>query len=111
MLTLAQAQDIVANINESAHNEVWETWVEADRLDNSDLEEDWDRAEDQRELASRQQSEWFRDLWFDLDESQQNQIKHWIKHDGDLREQFQSWFGPEEFDRVFGESDTSDPQV
>jgi len=108
MLTLTQVQDITETINEQAHNEVWDSWVLADTLENSDLEEDWDRAEDQRELASRQQSEWFRDLYFDLGDIQQEAIRYWIQTNQDFREQFRAWFGSEEFHRVFDGSDISD---
>ena len=101
MLTLAETLDIAATINEQAHQETWDTWLEADRLENSDDDEDWARAEDQRELATRQQSEWFRDLYYDLREDQQQSIGHWLEHDPDFREQFTSWFGEEEFERVF----------
>jgi hypothetical protein len=108
MMTLSEVSDICENINEQAHQEVWDTWVEADRLADSDLEADWDRAEDQRELASRQQAEWFRDLYHDLSDSIQRDIEHWIHHDQDFCEQFESWFGEEEFHRTFGGTDISD---
>jgi len=108
MLTLEQVQDIVENINEQAHQEVWDSWVLADTLADSDLEEDRDRAEDQRDLASRQQSEWFRDLYYDLGIAEHEAIRFWIQSNDDFREQFQTWFGSEEFHRVFDGSDISD---
>lgn len=108
MMTLDQAADIAANINEQAHQETWDAWVQAERLEHGDDDEDLIRAQDQRELASRQQSEWFRDLFYDLREDQQHSIAHWLEHDPDFREQFTSWFGEEEFHRVFGGLDLSD---
>ena len=108
MITLEQAYTMAETINEQAHNEVWDSWVLADTLENSDLEEDWDRAEDQRDLASRQQAEWFRDLYYDLSDSIQRDIEYWIHLDQDFKEQFESWFGSEEFHRTFGGTDISD---
>jgi hypothetical protein len=108
MISLSDIRYLAEDLNEQAHQETWDTWREADRLEESLNESDWELAEAQRELASRQQAEWFRDLYYDLTDDQQRAVAYWLEHDPDFHDEFQSWFGEEEFHRVFGGSDLSD---
>lgn len=108
MIALEEIWGLVESINEQAHQDSWDTWIEADRLEESDDEDDWEEAEDVRELASRQQAESFQDQYFELDKEYQDAIRHWLEHDSNFRDQFQTWFGEEEFEREFNVQDNSE---
>lgn len=103
MKTLEEVYELAQNLNEDAHGYAWDTWVEADELQESEDESDWELAEEKRELASLEQAEHFRDLYYDLSEEEQSAIKHWLKEDEDFKEEFSMWFGEEEFENEFGE--------
>jgi hypothetical protein len=105
MRTLEEAQEIVERLNDDAHNESWDLWIEADGLADSDNEADWDRAEDVREQASVEQAEYFRDFWYELDTDDQELVKYWLDHDEDFREQFATYFGEAEFTNEFENED------
>jgi hypothetical protein len=105
MKTIEEAWNIIESLNDDAHNQAWDTWIEADELMESDDESDWEVAEDLREQASLEQAEYFRDSWYDLSEEDQEVVKHWLDHDEDFREQFSTYFGEEEFQRVFVEDE------
>jgi hypothetical protein len=101
MKTLEDAWDLIERLNGYAHDEAWNTWVAADELEESADEADWEVAEDMREQASLEQAEYFRDFYYDLDETEQNFIKHWLTNDNDFRDQFVVYFGEEEFENEF----------
>lgn len=103
MRTLEETYDLVQNLNDEAHGRVWDTWVEADELEESEDESDWELAEEKRDEASLVQAECFRDLYYDLSQADQEAIAHWLKHDESFKEEFSMWFGEEEFENVFGE--------
>lgn len=103
MKTLEETYDLAQNLNEEAHSLAWDTWVQADELEESEDEDDWTAAEEMREEASLEQAEHFRDLYYDLSEEEQSSIKHWLKEDEDFKEEFSMWFGEEEFENEFGE--------
>jgi len=105
MRTLEEAQEIVERLNDDAHGESFELWVEADELADSNDEADWDRAEDVREQASAEQAEYFRDFWYELDTDDQELVKYWLDHDEDFREQFATYFGEQEFIDEFENKD------
>jgi hypothetical protein len=104
MKSLEEAWSIIEELNDDAHNQTWDTWIQADELSESEDESDWDVAEDLREQASLEQAEYFRELWYELDSSDQEDIKHWLNEDDDFKEQFAVYFGEEEFENEFGES-------
>lgn len=104
MKTLEEAWSIIEELNDDAHNQAWDTWVQADELSESEDETDWDVAEDLREQASLEQAEYFRDSWYELKASNQEDIKYWLNEDEDFKEQFAVYFGEEEFENEFGES-------
>lgn len=103
MKTLDETYNLAQSLNEEAHHLAWDTWVQADELEESENEDDWSAAEEMREEASLEQAEHFRDLYYDLSEEEQTAISHWLKEDEDFKEEFAMWFGEEEFDNVFGE--------
>jgi hypothetical protein len=101
MKTIEEAWDIIESLNDDAHNQAWDTWVESDNLMESDDEADWEAAEDLREQASLEQAEYFRDAWYDLSNEDQELIEYWLERDEDFREQFSTYFGQEEFANEF----------
>ena len=97
MKTLEEIFDLVDTLNEDAHSQAWDSWVQADELMESEDEADWEAAEDIREAASEEQAGYFRDMYYDLDETDQTAIKHWITEDEDFKEQFAVYFGESEY--------------
>ncbi len=104
MKTLEETFDIINNLNEDAHNDAFDTWIKADSLSDSDNEEDWDEAEAIREEASIEQSSYFRGYFYDLDETDQDAIRHWIQND-DFKDQFRDYFGHNQFEFEFEEQE------
>jgi hypothetical protein len=105
MLTLDETWDLARDLNEEAHESAWDTWVEADNLENSDDEDDWEEAEAKREEASGEQASYFRDLYRQLEDGQRNAILHWLSESTEFKEEFSTWFGEEEFENEFGKND------
>jgi hypothetical protein len=105
MRTLEEAWNIIEGMNDDAHNESWDMWIKADELSESEEETDWDKSEELKEEASLQQSEYFRDFYYELDEQEQEVVKYWLNHDEDFREQFALWFGEEQFIDEFENED------
>ena len=97
MKTLEEIFDLVDTLNEDAHSQAWDTWVQADELEESDDESDWEAAEDTRQAASEEQAGYFRDMYYELNEEDQLAIKHWIKEDEDFKNQFAMYFDESEF--------------
>lgn len=83
MISKEEAYDIISNINDEAHNEVWDMWIKADEEDDEEL----------REEASEEQSVVFRGLFYELDEETQHAIKHYSKVDEDFKVDFDCWYG------------------
>lgn len=101
MKTLQEVYDIIDTINEDAHQQAWDTWVSADELMESNEEADWETAEEIREDASMEQASYFRDMYYELDEIDQDSIKYWLKEDDDFKESFSMYFGESQFDEEF----------
>ena len=101
MKTLEEAWNLIESLNEEAHGLAWDIWVAADELNESEDEDDWTTAEEMREEASIEQAGYFRDLYYDLDEEDQEAIKVYLKEDDSFREEFSMWFGEEEFNNEF----------
>ena len=55
----SEAKELLDALNEDAHHFVIDSWLKADKLEE---EEDYDKAEDQRELASNLQTTHFKTL-------------------------------------------------
>lgn len=98
MKTLDEVQSIVEDLNEEAHNQAWDTWIHADELTESDDEADWETAEEVREQASDEQSAYFRESFWNLDDETTSSIIHWCKQDEDFKEQFSMYYGEAAFE-------------
>ena len=101
MITRDEAYDIIVNINETAHQRAWDTWVEADTLMESEDEDDWETAEEIREQASQEQAEYFREEFDDLEEETREAVIHYVNTDEDFKEEFSMWYGEDEFTADF----------
>lgn len=101
MITREQAYDIIQNLNESAHERSWDTWVEADELSESSEESDWELAEEVRERASEEQASYFREEFDDLDDDTREAILHYVNTDEDFKEEFSMWYGEDDFTADF----------
>jgi hypothetical protein len=92
MITRDQAIEIMENLNERAHQDAWDEWVEADRLEEE--EEDYEAAEHQRECASEIQMDYFCDHFADLDKDTRRSIARFALTDEDFRENYwEPWCG------------------
>lgn len=101
MKTLDEIRELVEGMNETAHQDAWDTWDQADELEDSENEDDWAAAEEMRDEASSQQAGYFRDLYYELSEEDRAAIVHWLKHDEDFKEEFSMWFGEQYFEDEF----------
>jgi hypothetical protein len=102
MKTLDEAFELIEALNEEAHGMAWDTWIEADELEDSDNEDDWDKAEGKREEASDEQAGYFRDEFDGLEDEDRRAVEHWLTADESFREQFRDWYGRDEFDDEYG---------
>lgn len=101
MITRDEAYDIIFSINENAHQQAWDTWIEADALMESDNEADWETAEEIQQQASQEQAEYFREEFDDLDDDTREAILHYVETDEDFKEEFSMWYGEDEFTADF----------
>lgn len=101
MITRDQAYDLIQELNESAHGSSWDTWTEADKLAESDNEDDWDAAEELRTEASAEQAEYFREAFEELDEDTKTAILHYVDTDEDFQQEFVSWYGEDAYEQDF----------
>lgn len=83
MKTLQQCADIIAAINDDAHDLAWDSW------------EDAGEDEELREDASLEQQEHFRTLFLQLDVETQSECLYYREHDENFREDFESFGGGE----------------
>jgi hypothetical protein len=102
MKTLDEAFELIEALNEEAHGMAWDTWIEADELEDSEDEDDWDLAEGKREEASDEQAGYFRDEFFCLSFEDRAAVNHWVDNDESFREQFRDWYGRDDFDDEYG---------
>jgi hypothetical protein len=102
MKTINEAFELIEALNEEAHSMAWDTWIEADELQDSDEEDEWDLAEGKREEASDEQAGYFRDEFDGLSTEDRRAIEHWLDTDKSFREQFRDWYGRDEFDDEYG---------
>lgn len=85
MITREQAIEIMENLNERAHQDAWDEWVEAEHLEDEGEEE---AAEHQRECASEIQMDYFSDYFTDLDKDTRRAIARYALTDEDFRENY-----------------------
>jgi hypothetical protein len=102
MKTLEDTWAIIEGLNEEAHGMAWNTWIEADELQDSEDEDDWELAEGKREEASDEQAGYFRDEFECLEDEDRAAVDHWVDADESFREQFRDWYGHDEFDDEYG---------
>ena len=100
MLTYDETYNLVQGLNEEAHNLAWNTWMQAEEAEH---EGDDEEAEETREQASAEQAGYFRDLYRELDEDQQQAVRYWLEENQDFRDEFSTWFGEDEFFEQFDE--------
>lgn len=86
-LTREQAYNIIFECNEVAHEQAWDFWTAANE------EEDYELAEEMREDASLEQSQYFREEYEQLTEEQKEAIQHYCSIDQDFKEEFDMWWG------------------
>ena len=97
MKTLEETIDLMESLNGTAYDLAMNSWIAADR---AGIVDD-DDAEELREEASEEQAMYFRDHFYDLDDSDRDSVLHWLKHDEDFADQFRDWFGHDQFDDEF----------
>lgn len=91
MKTLEEIYELVQDINDRAHGRAWNSWIAAD------AEEDYELAEELREDASAEQSNWFRTFYWQLSDEDRDSVVHWLKNDADFAEEFEVWYDPDAF--------------
>lgn len=98
MKSLDEMVEIVDNMNEEAHQNAWDSWSYADEMaEYAEDDDDWSNVEDMRENASVEQSEYFRDAYYDLDEKTKESMKYWVRNNRDFYQMVQVYFGSDEF--------------
>lgn len=101
MKSLNEVYEIIQTLNERAHSESWDSWIAADDYEENEDEDEDVTTESLRDEASLEQAEYFRDFYSELSQDDQDAIKHWIRNDESLRDEFSSWYGQDEFERAF----------
>ena len=101
MKSLDEAFAIIEGLNEEAHGMAWDTWIEADELEDSENEDDRELAESKREEASDEQAGYFRDEFECLLDEDREAVIHWLAEDESFKEQFRDWYGHDRFDEDF----------
>lgn len=91
MKTIEEAYSLIESMNNEAYDLAYDSWKEADDMDEAG--EDWDKVEEQREIASEEQQSYFRDEWEYLEEEDQKLIMYYYEKDIAFKEQFDDWFG------------------
>lgn len=105
MKSLDEILNLINEMNEEAHDYSWGEWEYADELeDSAETEQDFEAAEEQREAASEVQASYFRNQYFELDETMQNSIRYWLRENIEFRNEFAMFFGEAQFENEF-ESD------
>jgi hypothetical protein len=103
MKTLAEIWELINSINDEAHSNAYDSWEEADEMEESDDEDSEEIAEQLREQASNEQAGYFREMYWLLLEEYREAIRYWLKEDESFKDEFSSWFGYEEFEEEFND--------
>jgi len=78
------------DINEESHQCAMETWLEADRLEDEELQ---DEAENKREEASDEQAKYFLDLFdSELTDEEKEAVWKCVENDSEFADQFYQWY-------------------
>ena len=91
MIDRDQAIEIMENLNEQAHNDAWDEWIEAERLEDEGEEE---AAEHQRDCASEIQMDFFSDHFVNLDKPTRQAIARLALEDEDFFENYWEPWNP-----------------
>ena len=105
MKTLEEVWELIESLNEEAHSDAWDSWVEADEAEDSDEDDGDVTAEQLREDASLEQAEYFRHSYWELSVLDQEAIKYWLNEDESFKDDFSTWFGYESFENEFREDE------
>lgn len=97
MKNLDEAFELLYELNEEAHGLAWDSWIAADEYMESEDESDWETAEEMRSNASLEQASYFRDLYYELEESDKEALIYYAKNNEDFKDEFMCFFGEEEF--------------
>ena len=91
MIDRDQAIEIMETLNEQAHGDAWDEWIEAERLEDEGEEE---AAEHQRDCASEMQRDFFADHFGNLDQETRRAIARIALEDEDFYENYwEPWCG------------------
>lgn len=82
-MTLDEAYNLIEKLNDEAHGQAWNLWIEADEKDDEEL----------REEASNVQRGYFGDLVEELDPVVQSELLNYCTQDNDFKEQFETYYG------------------
>ena len=96
MITLREALDLIDENNQSAYDEAYHLWLEADDADNDGDDE---LAEELRTKASMAQADYFRDEYYFSSDEQKQGIKYWLKNDAEFKDQFVDFYGEFNFEK------------
>jgi hypothetical protein len=91
MIDRDQAIEIMETLNEQAHNDAWDEWIEAERLEGEGEEE---AAEHQRDCASEIQMDFFSDHFVNLDKPTRQAIARLALQDEDFFENYWEPWNP-----------------
>ena len=91
MINKQELMGKLEDINEESHQCAIETWLEADRLEDIELQ---DEAENKREEASDEQAKYFLDLFdSELTDDEKEAVWQCVENDPDgFGEQFYQWY-------------------
>ena len=94
MLSRHRAWDLINDLNERAHQQVYELWEEADKLeDETETEAEGIKSHDMKVEASNEQAKVFKELISYMSEDEIKSIWLYVRNDEDFRSQFESWYG------------------
>jgi hypothetical protein len=92
MINKQELMSKLEDMNEEAHQSAMATWLKADMLEEAGLDLP---AEDKRDEASEEQTEYFDDLFEELSVEEQEAVWHYVETDPDgFGEQFYQWYRP-----------------
>lgn len=99
LLPREDAWNLINDLNEEAHSEVYEEWTDADTIeeqadqtaDSTEQEKLYDQAEEMRGMASENQAEYFLQQIHNLSEKEYASICYYAKYDNDFKDQYEQF--------------------
>jgi len=83
MKTKEEVYDLLAGINEDAHDQAYDSWDEAEQEDSEELRED----------ASEEQAGYFRKI-LEQTPGLLEEAKHYAEQDEDFKSDWEAWYQP-----------------